>query len=180
MWKTAIEQMKKMLTAMDEISASSDEIGKIIKVIDNIAFQTNILALNAAVEASRAGEAGKGFAVVADEVRSLAGKSAEAAKQTAELIETAIGKIKDGKSFADDTAKTLNTVTEKIDKLDETVQKINTAASSQSAAIDSDHAGRGADFDRDSDKFRDGGRKCRRKRRAFQSGTDSDGRIAEI
>lgn len=129
------EQMKKMLTAMDDISTSSDEIGKIIKVIDNIAFQTNILALNAAVEASRAGEAGKGFAVVADEVRSLAGKSAQAAKQTAELIETAIGKVKDGKAFADDTAKTLNVVTEKIEKLDETVQQINTAASAQSAAI---------------------------------------------
>ena len=128
-------QMEKMLAAMDEISRSSDEIGKIIKVIDDIAFQTNILALNAAVEASRAGDAGKGFAVVADEVRSLAGKSAEAAKQTAELIETAIAKIRDGRLLADDTAKTLGTVTGKIEKLDETAQEIDKAAGAQSAAL---------------------------------------------
>ena len=129
------EQMKKLLKAMDEISASSGEIGKIITVIDNIAFQTNILALNAAVEAARAGDAGKGFAVVADEVRSLAGKSAEAAKQTADLIETTIGKIKGGKELADGTAKTLGEVTERFEELNETVGRINEAAVSQSTAI---------------------------------------------
>jgi methyl-accepting chemotaxis protein len=128
-------QMRKLLTAMDEINTSSVEIGKIIKVIDDIAFQTNILALNAAVEASRAGEAGKGFAVVADEVRSLAGKSAEAAKQTAELIETAIGKVKGGKELADGTAKTLSGVTEKIQKLDGSIQQIDKVTNAQTVAI---------------------------------------------
>lgn len=129
------QQMRKMLTAMEGISESSNEIRKIIKVIDDIAFQTNILALNAAVEASRAGDAGRGFAVVADEVRSLAGKSAEAAKQTANLIETAIQRVEDGKTFANSTADTLKTVTEEIEKLDETVQKINEVSTSQTAAL---------------------------------------------
>jgi len=98
------EQMTRMTDAMNEINQTSSEIGKIIKTIEDIAYQTNILALNAAVEAARAGEAGKGFAVVADEVRNLASKSAEASKNTASLIESSSLSVKKGTGIVGETA----------------------------------------------------------------------------
>ena len=105
------QKLEQMVIAMTDINASSDKISKIIKVIDEIAFQTNILALNAAVEAARAGEAGMGFAVVADEVRNLAQRSAQAARDTAPLIEESIAKSNDGKVKVDQVAAAIRSIT---------------------------------------------------------------------
>lgn len=129
------EKMKDLITAMAEISRSSQEIGKVIKTIEDIAFQTNILALNAAVEAARAGAAGKGFAVVADEVRNLATKSSEAAKGTTALIGGAVASVENGTHLADDTAKALLSVVSGAQEIAVLVDKISDASNEQASSI---------------------------------------------
>ena len=129
------QQMEQLVTAMNDISATTDQIGKIIKAIDDIAFQTNILALNAAVEAARAGAAGKGFAVGADEGRNLAAKSADAAKDTTDLIASSISAVKNGSVIAVNTAKSLEEIKGKAQKTISLVEEIATASNEQANAV---------------------------------------------
>jgi len=130
------EKMKDMVGAMEDISHTSDEISKIIKTIEDIAFQTNILALNAAVEAARAGAAGQGFAVVADEVRNLASKSAEASKNTAALIESSIYAVGRGSNLANETAGVLDGAVSGAQEVIDNINKVSEASDAQAAAVE--------------------------------------------
>jgi cation transport regulator ChaC len=128
-------RLGQMVLSMNEINASSDKIAKIIQVIEDVAFQTNILALNAAVEAARAGESGMGFAVVADEVRNLAQRCSQAARDTAGLIQSSIGKTRDGKNKLDEVAGTFHGITDSTHQVNALVDEVRAASNEQARGV---------------------------------------------
>ena len=134
--ETGVNSMRRMSEAIDKIKASSDETAKIVKTIDEIAFQTNLLALNAAVEAARAGDAGKGFAVVAEEVRNLAMRSAEAAKNTANLIEGSVKNAEEGVAVNQEVMKNLQDINAQVNKVSEVMSEIAAASNEQTQGIE--------------------------------------------
>ena len=139
--ETCNRDMISLSDAMDEISRATSDISKIIKTIEDIAFQTNILALNAAVEAARAGEAGKGFGVVADEVRNLASKSAEAAKNTTLLIDSTVNAVLNGTTIADKTADSLRRAVAHVKEMDKVIRDIAVAAEEQARSVEQVNSG---------------------------------------
>jgi methyl-accepting chemotaxis protein len=130
------EDMRQMATAMSDLRKASASVAKIIKTIDEIAFQTNILALNAAVEAARAGEQGRGFAVVATEVRNLAGRSATAAKEIKALIQDSVAKVDEGSKLVDESGRTLEEIVNAVKKVTDIVAEIAAASREQSSGIE--------------------------------------------
>ena len=129
-------RLEQMIGSMSEIQESSDKVSRIIRTIDEIAFQTNILALNAAVEAARAGESGMGFAVVADEVRNLAHRSAEAARNTASLIEESISRSKDGKTKLDQMAEAIASITRNTAQVNTLVDGVRQGSEEQARGFE--------------------------------------------
>ncbi len=134
--KQGNQQMNEMLHSINEISLTSKNVSKVIKVIDEIAFQTNLLALNAAVEAARAGKYGKGFAVVAEEVRNLAGRSTEAAKETTELINNSLKEVEKGVNNADKTAEILKTINSDMEKINDLIEEGTSTSQEQRLRIE--------------------------------------------